>query len=157
MLLPEQCKRAARAGVKAILGSVLASGERQEVPTSQIFCRKLAAYTIAPAGRGPDQLPCESVTRCRTMPLVMCGTVIHMASHGLVLRVPGGNRHSRLSIAAKYLSKAASAIATIATDLPPSCPASPYLASPHPVRFSYMHETVSGHFCLHPAPHPLHI
>ncbi len=32
----------------------------------------------------------------------------------------------------------------------------PYLASPHPVCYSCMPATVSGLFCLHPAPHPLH-
>lgn len=39
---------------------------------------------------------------------------------------------------------------------PLSCLASPYLASPHPVRCSYMLATVAGLFCLHPEPHPLH-
>ncbi len=36
-------------------------------------------------------------------------------------------------------------------DLPLSC-----LASPHPVCYFCVPATVSGSFCLHPAPHPLH-
>ncbi len=75
-----------------------------------------------------------------------------MSTHGLVLRVPGGNRHSRLSIAAKYLRISETAIATTATDLPLSRLTLPRLTlSAIPVCLQLYQA-----FCLHPAPHPLH-
>ncbi len=118
-----------------------------------------AKRTLVCASSTLFPLACNRATFTHTAaPLLARRYETHPASvrtHGLVSRVPGGNRHSRLSIAAKYLSKAASGIATIATDLPLSCLAPPYLASPHPACYSCMLATVSGLFCLHPAPHPL--